>query len=73
MIKFKSRSHDTKLITKTLAAFETIDEYEKMQGVQIQSDSKKAQYLAKQIEEMLEEGPSVWKRYNCFFATITGT
>ena len=61
-IKFKTRSHDTSLITKTLAAFELDPEKAaEKDPLEVTSDSVKAQKLAKEIESCIE-GYSDWKR-----------
>ena len=62
MIKFQSRGKETQLISKTITAFESVSEHEQRNLIDVQSESKKAQYLAEKIEDHLE-GCSDKKRY----------
>ena len=62
VLRFRARGRDTKMITKTLAAFELDPEREEKEFLELRSESEKAQNLAKQIEERLE-GYNNWKRY----------
>ena len=55
LVRFQSRGKETKLITQTIAAFEVVSEHETKHLIELESESKQAQYLAKHIEELLED------------------
>ena len=56
MAKFKTRSKESALITKTLGAFSmnNVKEEPKKNPIVMKNDSKKAQELAKDIEASIE-------------------